>query len=163
MITKDEVQAIKIEIGQIIEVIKILEIKKEEKATALLNAVLSCEEILNQAPWNLTDNEMVLQSRINRHRILSDFLQTDYHCNFSTENLNLYFNDDDVDLCFYSPTKLLEFVAKFKVRINIKILENQKERLLKNISEQQEALKDVEKAIEHVKEINALPETTSET
>ena len=84
--------------------------------------VLSCPEILSEAPWsiNFSKQSFWLESHGRKHKVFSELLQSDYHCSVDLEpGIELHFADDDISVHFDSLKRGLDFIEKYKVKTNI--------------------------------------------
>jgi hypothetical protein len=159
-IEKDVLEIKKV-INSVQDACNTLERQKSELRTELLEKVLACPEILNQAPWDFNENQLC--SNIRDHRLFSEFLQTDYHCHFETDNVFVDFNDDDISIVFKRTDSLSIFLKTCKIKIKTKAVERQIDILKVNIKRQQEELKELEENLKSIKimnEQNALPSAT---
>ncbi|MDD5650697.1 MAG: hypothetical protein PHF86_09850 [Candidatus Nanoarchaeia archaeon] len=165
MILKDDIETLKKHIDEVQEKINILERIKSDCCSQLLQNALSCSEILNEAKWILTDDNR-LSSSIHRHKLLSGFLQTTYHCNFDVGNIHLYFDDDDINLMFCRADALTNFLKTYNILIDTTSVENHIRSTKQIIERDQKELEQLQISLEKMKAINltnALPETTSKT
>jgi hypothetical protein len=165
MILKDDIETLKMHIDEVQEKINILERIKSDCCSQLLQNALSCPEILNEAKWLLTDDNR-LDSNIHRHKLLANFLQTTYRCNFDVGNVHLYFNDDDITLLFCRADALTNFLKIYNILIDTASVENHIRSTKQSIERDQKELEQLQISLEKMKTINltnALPETTPKT
>jgi hypothetical protein len=153
MFSKQEIEQTKSEINQLQQTIYSTQNIQKRKIQELLSKVLSCEEILNQSPWNLqTPN--ILFSTTNRHSLLADYLQSDYHCSFENETVNLCFSDSDIYLHFNNKNSLTQLIEKYHIKLETNHLLRQVKNLQKAIQTNQEELNTINKEINKIQNLN---------
>jgi hypothetical protein len=165
MISKNDILELKNKIDQTQKQINEIENIKADLCRELLEKVLGCPEILNQSAWDFPLDDSLV-SNTNAHRLLSDFLQTTYHCHFETDDVFLYFDDNDIRISFKKPESLSVFLKTYNVQIKTKAVESQICRLKADIKREQEELKGLEENLEFIKltnKTNALPTTTCDS
>ena len=144
MINIEEISAIKAEMKGIQDSINDLSKKHALKAEELLNKVLSCKEVFTETPWEL-QGDCTLISRISKHKILSDFLQTDYHCHFENEDLYLNFDDWDISIHFKRPESLTKFIECHSLTFSINPLKDRASILKKELLKLEKEIEKIEK------------------
>jgi len=149
MISKAEIIKIKDEIKNYQLTINELEEKKSLKAKELLDKVLSCKEVLNETKWAFSgDNQ--LYSKDTQHKMLTEFLQTEYHCHFENDYACLYFDDWDIHLIFKKPHGLMDFVQKFGIVLDVESLQKRATEIKKGIELDLDNLKKLEEEIRSI-------------
>jgi len=146
MVNKEEILAVKAEMQDIQRDINAFSEKHNLKAKELLNKVLSCKEVLTETKWDLQGYQ-TLCSRDTKHKMLSEFLQTDYHCHFENDDLYLNFDDWDISLNFKSREGLVQFIEKFGIVLDVDYLRKKLELGKKEV-------KNLEAEIKKIEELN---------
>lgn len=157
MVSKQDVEKIKSEMDQLQEVINSTAQQQAQKSKELLSTVLSCEEILNQASWRLQD-QFTLCSSTTDHSILSDYLQSDYHCAFENEIVSLVFSDGDIYLHFKDRNSLTQLIETYHINLETHHLLQRAKMLEKTIQTNQkelDVLNEKIKEIQHLNEVSA--------
>jgi hypothetical protein len=153
MISKQDVESTKSEINQLQEVINQTLKQQSQKMKELLSKVLSCEEILNQSPWNLQEPNSLF-STTSRHSMLADYLQSDYHCSFENETVNLCFSDSDIYLYFNNKNSLTQLIEKYHIKLETNHLLRQQKNLQKVIQTNQKELDIINLEINKIQNLN---------
>jgi hypothetical protein len=153
MISKQDVESTKSEINQLQTIINQTLNQQSQKIKELLSKVLSCEEILNQSPWNLQPKNTLFSTTI-RHSILADFLQSDYHCALENETVNLCFSDSDIYLYFNNKDSLTQLIEKYHIKLETDHLLRQAKNLQKTIQTNQKELDIINQEINKIQQIN---------
>lgn len=151
MINKEEISAIKAELSSLKKKSSEIDNQYRMKSQELLEKVLSCKEVLNETKWKL-QGDRALVSTNTKHKMISELLQNDYHCNFSTDELTLCFDDWDISIFFNTPEGLMRFIEKIGIALDVSNLKNR-------LKMDRENLKKLEAEIEKIENLNKLAAT----
>lgn len=149
-----ELLDLKSEIQKIQQKIYSLENEKSLKATELLNKTLNTESVINQMTWDF-QGDQILYSKDTKHKLLTQLLQTDYHCHFENDDLSLNFSDWDIYLCFKSQEKMFEFVHRNKLKINSSEVKKQIEQHKQTIISCQKSIEQLENEQKKIESLNS--------
>ena len=152
MIDKKQVDALKKEIDDQIDIVREANDVILEKENQLIDLVLSCPEIMNESKWDM-NNEQSLVSNVTRHKQLSDLLQKDYHSRLEGKNMQVCFNDNDIEILFYQQDALHDYVKKMNLQINADDIREQIKHLESSISYDQNKLKELTQRLKDIESI----------
>lgn len=144
MVNKEEILAIREEMKCIQNNYVNLSKEYALKAKELLNKVLTCKEVLTEAEW-LLQGDKSIASRNSKHKMLSEFLQTDHHDHFENDDLFLNFDDHDIYINFKSKENLTKFIECYNITFNIKSFKDRASNLKNELIKLEKEIEKIEK------------------
>jgi len=88
-------------------------------------------DVLSEEEWQTRESQedLTLYSNTSNHKKLATLFESDYHCSTSFEAWNLRFSDGDIYISFKDIEKAITFIKKHNMKINVKDLTDDLERL----------------------------------